>query len=264
MAPITRADLARLPSKILSPGRNRTKADVLLVDRNGERVVAKDFRNRGVIVRNTIGRLSVSRECRAYARLAGLSGIPPLIGRVDAYAFAYGFVPGSALPSLKRRSLPASFFRALEALLESIHSRGVAVADLHHRNVIVAEPAGSPAMIDFSLALSRPAAWNLPGRWMFRFAQQLDRLAVQRIRQRYEQAPVTGVAEGVTRPEAGSSSPRTEAEGEPARSYRAGSRAETGAAMREPKRAIEANAALRLYRAGRALKSAIRRLRRRD
>ena len=52
--------------------------------------------------------------------------------------------------------------------------------------VLVEEPTGAPAVIDFSLALVRPASWNLPGRWLFERAQRLDRLALERIRLRYQ------------------------------------------------------------------------------
>src|SRR5436309_910672 len=53
MTPLTRDELARLPKKLLSAGRNRTKADAILVERGGDRVVAKDFRERGALVRGT-------------------------------------------------------------------------------------------------------------------------------------------------------------------------------------------------------------------
>ena len=43
-----------------------------------------------------------------------------------------------------------------------------------------------PALIDFSLAMKRPSRWNLAGRWVFHQAQELDRIAVERIRARYE------------------------------------------------------------------------------
>ena len=185
----TRDALSRLPRRVLSSGRNRTKAEILLFDWEGALVVAKDFRGCGLFVRNSVGRFSIARECRAYETLAGLAGIPRLIGRIDAHAFAYGYIAGTPLPKFDRHSVPASFLRTLEKLLVAIHARGVAIADLHHRNVIVQEPSQEPALIDFSLALRQPSAWNLPGRWVFRQAQQLDRIAVARIRARYEAQP---------------------------------------------------------------------------
>src|SRR2546425_13126357 len=102
---LTRDQILRLPSRRLSPGRNRTKADLLLVEWGGKQVVVKDFRPRGLLVRNTIGRFSIARECSAYGRLGGVAGIARLLGRIDAHAFAYSYCAGDPLPSLPKKSL---------------------------------------------------------------------------------------------------------------------------------------------------------------
>jgi hypothetical protein len=183
---VDRSALGAKPVRVLSTGRNRTKAKVSIYDVEGRLVVLKDFGECGALVRNTIGRFSIAREARAYARLSGLPGIPEFHGRVGPFALACAYVPGPSLPECERRSLPSAFFRALEELLAAVHARGVAITDLHHRNVIVSEPGGAPALIDFSLALGGPGAWNLPGRWIFAQAQQLDRFALARIRETYE------------------------------------------------------------------------------
>ena len=132
-----------------------------------------------------LGRFSTTREARAYARLEGVRGIPSFYGRLDAYALAMAFVPGTILPEHPRHSLPSSFFDALDEILASIHARGVAIADLHHRNVIVGHDEKGPALVDLSLSIVKPAAWNLPGLWFFAQARRLDRLALERIRDRY-------------------------------------------------------------------------------
>lgn len=250
---LTRDHLSRLPSRPLSPGRNRTKADVFLVEWNSAQVVVKDFRPRGLLVRNTIGRFSVSRECRACARLGGLAGIPRLVGRIDPHAFAYAFVPGNPLPSVAKRSLPVCFFTSLEQLLTAIHGRGVALTDLHHRNVIIGGPSGSPVLIDFSLALLRPAKWNLPGRWLFQRAQELDRIALARIRQRYESRGQT----------AGSADPAAPAEPPGGREGPPGTRSAPASIGRATGRSGPFGPPRSgLYQLGRALKRALRIVRR--
>jgi len=190
----TREDLSRLSPRPLSQARNRTKADVVLASWEGAEIVVKDFRPRSFWVRQTIGRFSIARESRAYARLAGLAGVPAFLGRIDAHAFAVAFVPGKALSSLPKASQPPALFRALRELLAAIHARGVAIADLHHRNIIVGGDASAPSIIDFSLALGRPSSWNLPGRWIFARAEQLDAHALERIRRRYEAGASTDPA----------------------------------------------------------------------
>lgn len=189
VTPWTREDLSRSPSRLLSAGRNRTKADVRLVEIDRVGIVVKDFRERSFVVRHTIGRFSLSREARAYARLEALSGIPAFYGRIDAHALAFGYLAGSSLPEHRRRSVPAAFFGALAQLLDQVHERGVAIVDLHHRNVLVEAGTGRPALIDFSLALVRPRPWNLLGLWVFERARRLDRIALDRIRLRYEARP---------------------------------------------------------------------------
>lgn len=186
MKTLTREELSRLSPRPLSRARNATKADVTLVSWDGDDVVVKDFRMRGALVRETIGRFSIARECRAYRRLAELPGVPAFLGRIDAYALAVARAPGRALPEHARHSLPPSLFADLRRILAAIHARGVAIADLHHRNIIVAEGSAPPAIIDYSLALVRPAAWNLPGHWLWERAARLDRIALERIRRRYE------------------------------------------------------------------------------
>lgn len=166
----------------------------MLVQVNGDRIVVKDFSARSQIVRNVIGRFSVSRECRAYEGLEGVTGIPVFHGRIDSYAFAYAFVQGRSLPSFERRSMPRSFFQALERLLDAVHDRQVAICDLHHRNVIAEERTGLPYLVDFSISLRRPPAWNLPGRWVFERSKRLDRFALMRIRRRYEVPEADGRA----------------------------------------------------------------------
>lgn len=167
---------------------------MIVVETGSRAIVVKDFRSRGVVVRNTIGWFSVWREGRALARLAGLSGIPELIGTIDRFAIAWVFVEGEPLPRLPRASLPASFFDALDRLLERVHERGVGIADLHHRNVLRTTGA-DPALIDFSLAVLRPrGAWNLPMTWAFARASELDRLAARRIRARYQERGADGSA----------------------------------------------------------------------
>jgi len=202
---VRRVDLEQPPLEVLSKGRNATKADVTVHrlmstldartdsprDSEGTLVVLKDFSARGPLVRATLARFSTAREARAYAQLSGLRGIPGFMGRVGGTALTTAFVPGRSLRDVPRRSLPPSFFTDLERLIASVHARGVALTDLHHRNVIVREDDGSPVLVDFSLAMVRPAAWNPIGRWFFDQAQRLDRLAFERIRERY-MAPAGG------------------------------------------------------------------------
>src|SRR5262245_41614836 len=94
---LTRNDLDR-GRAVTNISRGRwANADLHLLEHADTQWVVKDFRPRSFIVRNTIGRLLVSREIKGLRRLAGLNGVPAHAFRIDAHAIAYRFVPGTSL-----------------------------------------------------------------------------------------------------------------------------------------------------------------------
>ncbi len=182
-APSRSAILSHPPARYRS-GRNLTKADILLWNGEPEPLAIKDYAGRPPWLRNTLGRMLVRREVRAYGRLAGISGIPRLWGRIDAFAFALEFVPGRDLSHYRAGEIPGSFFRQLLGLLETIHRAGVAQGDLHHRDVLVG-PESAPYLVDFSTAVFlRPGAGAL-GRRFFAAACGADRRAALKLARRF-------------------------------------------------------------------------------
>ena len=65
-------------------------------------LVVKDFGNKSVWVR-WIGRIQISRECRAYGWLGPMSGVARLVGRVDSHALALEFIEGQELARSPQR-----------------------------------------------------------------------------------------------------------------------------------------------------------------
>ena len=59
-----------------------TKADLRLIDLGQGPLVVKDFARKARWVR-WIGRVQISRECRAYDWLGPISGLARLVGRID-------------------------------------------------------------------------------------------------------------------------------------------------------------------------------------
>jgi len=125
-----------------------------------------------------VARRLLAREARAYQALAGLCGVPRLLAR-HPDRILLSFVAGVPLPSLPAPGPDERLFDALESLLSEVHARGVACADLHHRNVIV-DASGRPHLVDFALAVTS----QRPG-WLFRRMAELDRGAALRMRLRY-------------------------------------------------------------------------------
>lgn len=175
--------------KLRRRGRNATKADVLLYEIQGRRLAVKDYTPRPAWIRNTVGRLLVRREVAAYRAAAGIPEVPALLGRIGPFAFATAWVDARPLSDLGGSRLPAALFDRLDAVLEALHRRGIAIGDLHHRDVLVDE-GGGLTVVDFATAWLAPAGAGRARRAIFRRLAAQDRLAAARLRARF-----TGVAE---------------------------------------------------------------------
>jgi hypothetical protein len=149
-----------------------------------ERVVCKFNRLQpiGPIPMAWLGRWLARREARALRRLAGLQGIPPLLGEVCVagrplrHAVAHTFIPGRPLARYDRIS--AETFAALEQLLSDIHGRDMAYVDLHKRENILVGEDGCLYLVDFQIGYCLRSWWPanaLPLRVLLSLLQRSDR-----------------------------------------------------------------------------------------
>jgi predicted Ser/Thr protein kinase len=178
--PLDRASLATVSTILLQRGGTRS-ADVLLVERGGQRIVVKDFGRRPRWLRETLGRWLVRRELRAYRALAGHRFVPKLIGRVDAHAFAIEYRPGRRLSRRLVGSLPPRFLDHLEEAVRGMHASGVVHLDLRHRSNVLVDERGEPVLIDFASALCLRNDRAM-GRALHRLLARLDRRALEKWR----------------------------------------------------------------------------------
>ncbi|HUC42714.1 MAG TPA: hypothetical protein VMR65_01630 [Candidatus Sulfotelmatobacter sp.] len=165
-------------------GRNVSKADVRVVRVDGRLVAVKDYRRRPFWARNTVGRFLVRRECRAMEAATGIPGIPAFMGRIDAFALATAWVEAEPLASFLGRIVPPEVFDSLEAIVGALHARGVALGDIHHRDVLVGTD-GRVFVVDLATAVVAPSR-ALP--WRRALAVRLmehDRLNLARLRARF-------------------------------------------------------------------------------
>src|ERR1041385_5028360 len=153
MTPITRHALQSLPRRRLHDGRNLTKAVVDLVEIDGRRIVLKDLSPRPWPVRLLFGPWQLDREESAYRRLAGAPGVPAFLARGDRQAIALEYVDGRSLAGVRPGELGPGFFDRLDALVRSLHARGVAHGDLHRHDVLTG-PGGEPFLVDFSTSIA--------------------------------------------------------------------------------------------------------------
>ncbi len=175
------------------PGRNGTKADILLYRDGNLRVALKDYSPRGFLVRNLVGRFLVRRESRAYQAVHALGPVPEIpafLGRLGAYSLATEWVDAVPLAAAAARTggrLSPALFDRLDRVLDRLHQGGIALGDLHHRDVLVS-PEEKIFLVDLATAysLQEHRSFLRPfRRRLFRRLADLDRIAAARLRARF-------------------------------------------------------------------------------
>ena len=180
---LRREDLPRLVLRVLRPA-TRVKPALLLVRAAERRLVVKDFSPAAWLVRHTYGRWLVRRECRIYARLAGVDGVPAFRGRLDPFAFAVDHVEGATLKDVPARDIPADAFERLRAVFGRIHGRGVVHLDSHQKTNIMLSPDGRVHLLDFATALYLGRGW-LARRVLVPLLGRPDSWGVLKLKARY-------------------------------------------------------------------------------
>jgi len=167
------------------PGRNRTKADVLVYRLDEAEIAVKDYAPRPWWVRHTLGRWLTGREAAAYRAARGVHGVPEFLGRLGPWTLATRWVDALPLAELQADRPDPDWYDGLAALVARLHDRGIALADLHHRDVLVGHD-GEPWIVDLAMAsVLAPGAGRLRRHWHERL-KDLDRIAVARMRARAE------------------------------------------------------------------------------
>ena len=161
---------------------NKTKAEIYLVNRNGSRIVFKDYSKRNILIRLFYGRYVIAREIRAYERLEGVPGVPRCFGSEGKDVILLEHISGQPLSKFKRGTIPESVFIKLKKIISCMHDRGVANGDLHRSNVLLT-PDWDVYLIDYASVFFTNKA-DRPG-FFFRGIKNLDMHAFARINARY-------------------------------------------------------------------------------
>jgi serine/threonine protein kinase len=152
----------------------------------------------GPIPLGWLGRLLCRRESHYLERLAGIAGVPQLLGRFGESGLIREFVPGAHLREWaygRQERPPADFFPRLAAILAQVHARGMAHNDLSKPENVVVDLEGGPILIDFQIALGpeRPA-WGPLGwlqRRLLQYQQKVDRYHLGKLHRRYRPGDFT-------------------------------------------------------------------------
>jgi len=166
------------------PGRNWTKADVEFYETEDINVAVKTYQPRNALARNTLGRWLIRREAAAFRAVSGISAAPAFLGRLGAFAIATEWVDAVPLKEHSGNRLDDGIFDRLTDIVAEFHERGVALADLHHRDVLLGED-GSLYVLDLATAW---VAGDRPGpfrRYLFERFCEADMVNLARMRARF-------------------------------------------------------------------------------
>ena len=130
-----------------------------------ERIVVKLYRTQRFcgLPMAWAGRLSRDHEMGIYAALAGVPGVPRLVGPVGRTGLAVEHIDAVPLDHLP--SPPAGYFDRMRAVLDGVHRRGVAHVDANKRSNMLVGPGGEAYLVDYQIAIRRrdDLPWPLRG-----------------------------------------------------------------------------------------------------
>jgi hypothetical protein len=177
--------LERRPPLRTIRGRNSTKADILVYRHGTLQVALKDYRPRPWWVRLGIGRVLVSRETAAYEAARGIAGVARFLGRLGPLCLATEWVEGRPLREWAGEELPGGVFERLRGTLDRLHEAGIALGDVHHRDVLV-DAAGRVTLVDLATAVP---LGRRPGPMRSRLFRRLllqDEISYARLKARFD------------------------------------------------------------------------------
>lgn len=187
--------LSDLPIKsrgTLREGSN-TRPVISVIEEGGVRAIVKDFSRNKAFFRHVIGRFLVWREKCAYHRLRGIKGVPALYRVIDGQALVLEEIPGESLENLeKRRRLPESFFRDLEALVDRFHQKGMAHCDLKRApNTLCGAADAHPYIVDWGASIAEKEMRIPPLNLIYRRFVRDDEMAIIKLKLRHRPETVS-------------------------------------------------------------------------
>jgi len=166
----SRSQLDAAPKDYLTRGAP-FKADVMVVDVGDGEMVVKDFSGRAWW-RRLIGRLEVSRECRAYAYLGPMPRFPAFLGCVDKDALAVEKIDGVALArAADSEENRDRYLAQLRSAMERLGELGFLHLDARSNKNVLLRPDKQVIFIDLAGSF-----WIPPGRLGHRLLRRFAEL----------------------------------------------------------------------------------------
>jgi predicted Ser/Thr protein kinase len=116
---------------------------------------------------------TLRHEYRVYRKLEGLAGVPRCYGLLDGRFLVLEYIDGLSLRdgAIGDR---VRFFEDFRGLLEELHTRGVAHADLKKKDNILITADNRPYLVDFGVACLRKPGYAPVNHWLFNMAVRFD------------------------------------------------------------------------------------------
>lgn len=180
--------LTNIPKKqygILRKPTN-TRPVIWRIEEKGVKAIIKDFSHNSFWYRNIVGRFLIWREKKAYGKLAGLSGVPALLGSIGGVALIIEEIQGTDIRLAEvSKTLDENFFNDLKKLIDRFHDRGISHCDLKRAANIILGNDGNPYIIDWAASISKTEFKIFPLNLIYKRFIQDDLNAITKIKLKY-------------------------------------------------------------------------------
>ena len=186
---------------VVASGSNRLNAGnqgaVYLLEHTGRRLVVKAPSRRGPL--GALQRRHLRHEHRAYERLHGIAGVPECYGLAGGRYLVLDYVEGSNARDAKLSDRDGFYDRAL-SVIQAMHARGVAHADLKRRDNIIVSAGEEPLLLDFGMSVLREPGFHPWNHYVFDLACRLDLNAWIKHKYRHRRDEISEVDRAYYRP----------------------------------------------------------------
>jgi len=147
------------------------QGDILATEIDGLKMAVKTVHGRGPV--RWIRRWMLTREHRAYERLAGVVGVPRCFGLVGGEFLLLERVAAEPyrVAQIHERD---HFYERLLTLIRDLHDRGVAHGDIKGKNNVLVGPDEQPYLVDFGASSVQRSGFSPLHQVVYRFLAQTD------------------------------------------------------------------------------------------
>lgn len=171
-------------SEVFKSARN-TRADVLLLSKDGQQCVLKDYSNSSKGFAEIFSPFLVYREVKALGRLRGVRGVPELIRKVSSRGFLMEYLPGSRIRDVQNDLDWDQFMFSTESLVDELHQHGVIHGDLRNATNILVDTDHQPIFVDFVSAVHRGHPLNPISKFLYGLCLVIDESAIYKLKSKY-------------------------------------------------------------------------------